>query len=89
MAKNMARIENGVVVNIEWCANIEEESESLKEVNDLIVEIGDTYDGSAFYHNGERLLTPLEIAQAETAALKKENAALIECILEMSEIIYA
>lgn len=60
MAKNMARIEDGVVVNIEWCANACEETDTLKNINDLIVVIGDTYDGSSFYHNGEKLLTLID-----------------------------
>jgi hypothetical protein len=96
MAKNMARIENGVVVNIEWCANTEEETDTLKEVNGLVIELGDTYDGTSFYRDGEKLLTPLEKAQeeidalkAENTAMREENAMLTECVLEMSEIVYA
>lgn len=69
MAKNMARIENGVVVNIEWHASFREETETLKEINGLHVGIGDTYDGYAFYHNGEKLLTPLEKANDKNAEL--------------------
>lgn len=60
MAKNMARIENGVVVNIEWCSSDVEETDALKETNDMLIEIGDTYDGSFFYRNGEKILTQLE-----------------------------
>lgn len=91
MAKNMARIEDGVVINIEWCANACEESDTLKDINDYNVEIGDTYDGTYFYHDGERLLSTLEKIQMEITALrnenaeiKKENIALTECLLEMS-----
>ena len=96
MAKNMARIRDGIVINIEWCANKEEETDVLRETNGCLVEIGDTYDGSRFYHNGEVLLSPIEELQLEVYALrnenksiKEENANLTECILEMSEVIYA
>lgn len=96
MAKNMARIKDGVVVNVEWCANSREETDTLKEVNGIAIQLGDTYDGSAFYRDGERLLTPLEKAMADIAALKEENKAmreenamLTECVLELSEIVYA
>lgn len=89
MAKNMARVEDGVVVNIEWCANTKEETDTLKEINGLPIKIGDTYDGSAFYRDGERLLTTLEKAINEIVAMKEENAMLLECVLEMSEIVYA
>ena len=34
MAKNMARLEDNIVVNIEWCSNNTNESETLKEIND-------------------------------------------------------
>lgn len=103
MAKNMARIENGVVVNIEWRSNAFDETENLKEVSDRVIEIGDTYDGTNFYRNGEKIPTQLEIAQAEAEKLKEENTMLTaqvsalsdqmdfyeECIVEMAEVVYA
>lgn len=89
MAKNMARIEDGMVVNIEWCPNATEETECLKETNGITVEIGDSYDGSWYYRDGERLYSPIELAQHRIFELQKENASLIECILEMSEVVYA
>lgn len=60
MPKNMARIKNGIVINIEWHADSSMETETLRDINSLHVGIGDVYDGSSFYHNGEKLLTPLE-----------------------------
>lgn len=96
MAKNMARIKDGVVVNIEWHAGSREETECLKNVNDISVHIGDTYDGKSFYHNGEKILTPLEKVlrevedlKAENREIRSENSTLLECILEMSEVVYA
>lgn len=70
MAKNMARIENGLVVNIEWCSDKQAETETLINLADRPVTIGDTYDGSDFYRDGEKVLTPLEQAQAEIEDMK-------------------
>ena len=70
MAKNMARIENGLVVNIEWCPDRQAQTESLISLADRPVAIGDTYDGTDFYRDGEKVLTPLEQAQAEIADMK-------------------
>lgn len=69
MAKNMARIKDGVVVNIEWCSNSIEETETLKEINNIHVCIGDACDGHSFYHNGEKLLTPFEKANDKNEEL--------------------
>ena len=70
MAKNMARIENGLVVNIEWCSDKQAQTETLINLADRPVAIGDTYDGSDFYRDGERVLTPMEEAQAEIKDMK-------------------
>lgn len=67
MAKTMARIENGVVVNILWCSDRELQTETLIEISDRPVGIGDTYDGSNFYRDGVEILTPLEEAQKQIA----------------------
>lgn len=71
MAKNMARIENGVVVNIQWHADQEPETEVLVDTADRPVGIGDTYASGKFCRNGVELLTPLEAALAEVEALRK------------------
>ena len=60
MAKNMARIENGIVVNVEWCSDVICETDTLKNVEDRPVGIGDTYENGKFYRNGVEVLTPLE-----------------------------
>ena len=70
MAKTMARIENGLVVNIEWCSDKQAQTDILINLADRPVAIGDTYDGSDFYRDGEKVLTSLEQAQAEIEDMK-------------------
>ena len=65
MAKTMARIENGVVVNMLWCSDRELHTETLIEISDRPVGIGDTYDGSNFYRDGDRILPAQEQAAQE------------------------
>lgn len=74
MAKNMARIENGVVVNVEWCADNTPESDVMKNPNDRPVAIGDTYENGRFYRDGTEVLTPLEEAQKLLAQYEAELA---------------
>ena len=70
---NMARIEDGIVVNIEWFSSDTAETENLKNMEDRQVEIGDTYRDGKFYRDGMEVLTPLEAAVAE---LEDARAAL-------------
>ena len=70
MAKSMARIKDGVVVNIEWHSSDTVDSDTLKEFPDLLVGIGDTYAEGRFYREGVMLLTPLEEASEENTELK-------------------
>lgn len=65
MGNNMARIENGIVVNIEWFSSETVETENLKNMEDRPVGIGDTYQDGKFYRDGIEVLTPLEAALAE------------------------
>lgn len=65
MAKTMARIENGVVVNMLWCSDREPQTETLIEISDRPVGIGDTADGSNFYRDGEHILSAREQAAQE------------------------
>ena len=74
MAKTMARIENGVVANLLWCSDHEVQTDTLIDVADRPVGIGDTYDGSDFYRDGERILSAQEKA-AQDALLADLNAA--------------
>lgn len=63
MAKNMARLDkNNIIINIEWFSDKTNESDTLKEMYDYPVAIGDTYVDGRFYRNGEQILTPLEAA---------------------------
>ena len=67
MGKNMARIVDGIVVNVEWFSSEAVETENLKNMEDRPVEIGDTYQDGKFYRDGMEVLTPLEAAVAELA----------------------
>ena len=80
MAKSMARIENGAVINLIWCSDSELETESLIDPDDRPVGIGDTYSGGKFYRDGEEVLTPLE------EALKK-NAEYEAALSEIEEVL--
>ena len=75
MAKNMARIKDGIVINIEWCSDFTPETDVLKDMGDRPVAIGDTYSDGNFYHDGERVLTVLEYTQKLLA--DAENALAI------------
>ena len=60
MAKSMARIDNGVVTNIEWCSDKQVDTITLVTVGDRYVSIGDTYVDGEFYRDGAKVLTPIE-----------------------------
>lgn len=80
MAKSMALVENGVVVNVLWCSDRESETETLIDTEDRPVAIGYSYESGKFYHNGEEVLTPLQAALNKIdeyeAALSEIEAAL-------------
>ncbi len=80
MAKSMALVENGVVVNVLWCSDRESETEMLIDTADRPVAIGDSYESGKFYRNGEEVLTPLQAAMKKNAeyeaALSEIEAAL-------------
>lgn len=76
MAKNMARISEDLVVNVEWCSDKQAQTDTLINLSDRPVAIGDTYDGADFYRDGEKVLTPLEAAQAEIEDMKAALAEL-------------
>lgn len=83
MAKSMALVEKGIIVNMLWCTDSEQETESLINPADRPVIIGDTYIGGKFYRDGVEILTPLEEAQKKNA---EYEAALreIETALEVN-----
>lgn len=68
MAKNMARIDNGIVVNIEWCSDRMAETDTLKNFEGRSIGIGDTYSDGKFYRDGEEIMSTVEkLADAENA----------------------
>ena len=71
MAKNMALVENGVVVNVLWCPDRAPETETLIDTADRPVGIGDTYTDGKFYRDGAEVLTPLEEALKQNAAYEQ------------------
>lgn len=74
MAKNMAFVENGIVSNILWCADMEPETDSLIDTADRPVAIGDSYESGKFYRNGEEVLTQLQAALKKNAEYEAELA---------------
>ena len=85
MAKNMALIDNGIVANILWCSYSEPQTETLIDMEDRPVGIGDTFADGKFYRDGEEVLTPLDAALAEIEALRTENADM-QSALEILEV---
>lgn len=74
MAKNMARIEDGVVTNLEWCSDEEPETEELREYDGYSISIGDTYTDGKWWRDGVEVPSDAEIA----AQLAAEEAARAE-----------
>ena len=62
MAKSMALIENGTVINVLWCSDSQPETDTIINPADRPVGIGDTYSNGKFYRDGVEILTPLEEA---------------------------
>lgn len=71
MAKNMAVIENGVITNILWCDDGIAENETQKNIEDRLVEVGDTFENGKFFHNGVEVLTQQEILILENAEMRE------------------
>lgn len=71
MAKTMARIENDIVINIEWFSDEITESDILKNIGDYPVGIGDTYSNGKFYRDGTLLLTNAEELQMRNLELEE------------------
>ena len=81
MAKAMARIENGVVINVEWCSDNISETENVIDIHDRPVSIGNTYiDGKFYDENGAEILTYLEYIQNQNTVYKE---ALLELGVEL------
>lgn len=91
MAKDMAIVAGGKVVNIGRFSDSYAETETIKDLNGKDVIIGDDYHDGKFYRDGEILLSESEKLSAVTADrdnLLDDIAALIEEVYNMdSEMI--
>ena len=83
MAKSMARIENGVVINIEWCSEETIQTETLVNIEDRVVRVGDVYIDEKFYNNGVEVLTEKEIMQKRLSEYEELLAELDAAFLEL------
>lgn len=83
MAKSMARIENGIVVNIEWCSDNVAETNVLIDVTGRPVNIGNIYTDGKFYNNNIEILTEKEILYKKIAEYEQELAILDAALLEV------
>lgn len=87
MAKTMAQVnDDGVVTNVLWYSDDRPDSEYLKNIGDKPVGIGDRYRDGKWYRGDEEILSPSE---ERIKALESEVNTLTQCVLEMSEIVYA
>lgn len=71
MAKNMARLVDGVVVNLEWCSDSEPETAELREYEGYAIRIGDNWEDGKWMRDGAAVLTEVQIA----AQVAEERAA--------------
>ena len=82
MAKIMARIENGVVVNIEWWSDEVVQTKTLIDIEDRPVDIGNTYVDGKFYDNGVEVITEIEYLQRKLVEYGEELAELDAALLD-------
>ena len=82
---NYALIENGTVTNIIWLypANAHEFPNAVP-MGQIPAAIGDTWDGTCFYRDGERVLTPAQRA-ADDARDMRDALSLLGVSLEGGE----
>lgn len=68
---NYALMENGVVTNVIWLhpSNADDFPGAVL-VDDVPVDIGDTYENGTFYRNGEKVLTFAEQMQMQTSDMR-------------------
>ena len=81
MAKNMALLEQGAVINLLWCSDQEPETERLIDCGERPVCLGDSYTNGKFYRDGQAVLS-------EAEALRAQNAQLLDAMAQMVEEVY-
>ena len=81
MAKNMALLEQGAVINLLWCSDNEPETERLVDCGERPVCLGDSYTNGKFYRDGQAVLS-------EAEALRAQNAQLLDAMAQMVEEVY-
>lgn len=68
---NYALIENGLVANMIWLhPENAEDFPNAVPMDDLPVDIGDTYSEGVFYRNGEKVLSFADQMQIETTDMQ-------------------
>lgn len=81
MAKNMALLEQGAVINLLWCSDQEPETERLVDCGERPVCLGDSYTNGKFYRDGQTVLS-------EAEALRARNTQLLDAMAQMVEEVY-
>ena len=87
MGKTLARIENGVVVNLEWVNDDVVDTDNLKNVYDLVINIGDTYENDKFYRDGVEVITfrkQIQKMLSDYDATLTEIASCIPAVMSIS-----